>query len=48
MNGMILFVTPTIAALGAAAALWRFAQAQAAAKTDQAGARVPVRRPRRR
>ena len=45
MNGIILFVTPAVAALGALASLRLFVQAQNAAKTNQARVRVPARRP---
>jgi hypothetical protein len=46
MNGIILFVTPAVAALGALASLRLFVQAQNAAKANQARVRVPARRPR--
>jgi hypothetical protein len=45
MNGIILFVTPTIAAFGP---LWLLAQALNARKTERSRARVPVRRSSRR
>jgi hypothetical protein len=48
MNGIILFFTPTIAALGALASLWLFVQAVDAAKTNQARVRISARRPRSR
>jgi hypothetical protein len=48
MNGIILFVTPAVAALGALASLWLFAQASNAAKTNSSRVRVPARRPRSR
>jgi hypothetical protein len=45
MNGIILFVTPAVAALGALATLRLFVQARNAAKTNPARVRVPARRP---
>ncbi len=48
MNGIILFVTPTIAALGALASLRLFVQAVNAAKTNPARVRIPARRLRSR
>jgi len=48
MNGIILFVTPAVAALGALASLWLFVQASNAAKTNSSRMRVPARRPRSR
>jgi hypothetical protein len=46
MNGIFLFITPAVAALGALASLGLFAQALNAAKTTRARVRVPARRSR--
>ena len=48
MNDIILFVYPTIVALGALASLWLFVLALSATKTNRPRARVPARRPRSR
>ena len=45
MNGIILLVTPAVAAFGALGSLWLFVQALNAVKTNQARVRVPARRP---
>jgi len=46
MNGIFLFITPAVAALGALVLLGLFAQALNAAKTNRARVRVPARRKR--
>jgi hypothetical protein len=43
MNGIILLVTPAVAAFGALGSLWLFVQALNAVKTNQARVRVPAR-----
>ena len=46
MNGIFLFITPAVAALGALASLGLFVQALNVAKTARARVRVPARRSR--
>ena len=43
MNGIILLVTPAVAAFGALGSLWLFVQALNAVKTNQARVWVPAR-----
>jgi hypothetical protein len=44
MNGIILFVTPTIVALGALASLWLARRVTDETETQRARVRLPVRR----